>query len=205
MSVGRLKQGPWGWGYLHLLAINYPAEPTQYEARLASARIRKFLTTLDCPRCRGHAVQHLAQHPPPLTDTYALQVWVWKFHNIVNLRLQKPYFSYTQYQQLYADELARAAAEWAPVKTLSPAALLLRNLARTALLLRGAGPLMPPAAGRRAETKSPPHNRRPDALSRDPQPRDLGSNLMVGRAKALPLRTELQQIYSWHPVPALLS
>jgi hypothetical protein len=89
-------------------AINYPPNPTTVDARVAFRRIWTFVSRLPCAECRDHATRFVLQNPPNLASTYALQAWVWKFHNAVNLRLGKPLIPYEEYQRLYADEICWA-------------------------------------------------------------------------------------------------
>jgi mitochondrial FAD-linked sulfhydryl oxidase len=104
--------GPRGWNWLHLLAVNYPPEPAQEDMRRAFRRLVDFATHLPCAECRDHTLQYLAANSPDLADTYALQAWVWRFHNAVNARLGKRLFPYEEYQALYADEICWA--NWHP-------------------------------------------------------------------------------------------
>jgi hypothetical protein len=107
-NVPKTAWGPRGWHWLHVTAINYSQEPTLHDARETFNRIWRFVTQLPCVECRTHAVAYVREHPPNLKDTHALQSWVWRFHNAVNLRLKKPVFPFEAYQQLYSDEI-----EWA--------------------------------------------------------------------------------------------
>jgi FAD-linked sulfhydryl oxidase len=98
-----------GWRWLAVEAIWYPARPTLDEARTMFRRLWRFVSGLPCAECRGHATAYLAEHPPSLGSSEALQSWVWTFHNAVNRRLGKPHFSFARYRALYEDELRAAA------------------------------------------------------------------------------------------------
>ena len=100
--------GPRGWNWLHVLAISYPAAPTLEEGRVAFRRIWNFVNNLPCPECRYHATRYVFQHPPDLSGTYALQSWVWEFHNAVNRRLGKKEISYSEYLAVYSNEICWA-------------------------------------------------------------------------------------------------
>ena len=100
--------GPRAWDWLHTIACIYPVIPTSPDVRIASQRIWNFINHLPCAECRSHAVNYVRQTPPTLESTYALQSWVWSFHNYVNYRLGKPIVSYDEYQRLYADEICAA-------------------------------------------------------------------------------------------------
>lgn len=107
-ALPKREWGPRGWNWLHVTAINYPPSPTLTDARVAFRRIWTFVSHLPCAECRNHATRFVRQNPPNLASTYALQAWVWKFHNAVNLRLGNPLIPYEEYQRLYADEICWA-------------------------------------------------------------------------------------------------
>lgn len=107
-ALPKSSWGPRAWYWLHVTAINYPPSPTPVDARIAESRIWGFVTHLPCASCRDHATQFVRQRPPSLESTYALQAWVWRFHNAVNLRLGKPLIPYEEYLRLYADEICWA-------------------------------------------------------------------------------------------------
>jgi FAD-linked sulfhydryl oxidase len=107
-NVPKQEWGPRGWNWLHLVAINYPPEPSLPDARATFRRIWTFVTRLPCAECRRHASAFVLQHPPDLASTYTLQAWAWNFHNIVNVRLGKPAVSYEDYLRTYANDICRA-------------------------------------------------------------------------------------------------
>ncbi len=100
--------GPPRWRWLHNTAIEYPQRPTRAEAHTAFLHIWNFINQLPCKECRVHAIRYMMLHPPDLSSSRALQVWVWRFHNAVNYRLGKQEISYEGYQRLYVEELRRA-------------------------------------------------------------------------------------------------
>jgi FAD-linked sulfhydryl oxidase len=107
-NVPKGSWGPRGWNWLHILAINYPETATREDARVAFRRIWNFVTHLPCDDCRFHAVLFVRRRPPGLAGSVALQIWVWRFHNAVNARLDKRLVSYDEYLKRYADELCWA-------------------------------------------------------------------------------------------------
>ena len=50
-------------------------------------------------------------NPPRVERGEALQIWVWRFHNFVNHRLGKPFVPFNVYQEVYEDEMAKAARD----------------------------------------------------------------------------------------------
>lgn len=101
--------GPQGWNWAHNLAISYPANPSLADARVAHLRLMNFISNLPCAECRYHATCYVANNPPALASSLTFQSWFWRFHNAVNLRLGKPFYSYDRYLEDYADEIRAAA------------------------------------------------------------------------------------------------
>lgn len=100
--------GPKGWRWLHIMAIEYPAEPTARDKSRAAGRIQNFLRNLPCVLCRTHAKEYYKKYPPSFGSSHQLQCWVWRFHNSVNRRLGKPLLYYKDYLKLYMSELCWA-------------------------------------------------------------------------------------------------
>ena len=92
--------GPRGWAWIHRVAIDYPQIPTTENARITFRRIWSFVSNLPCAECKNHATSYVLQHPPTLASTNTLQEWVWRFHNLTNRRLGKPFTSYENYRRL---------------------------------------------------------------------------------------------------------
>ena len=100
--------GPLAWHWLHTQAINFPASPTKLDQVAMFARFWSFVQTLPCPECRAHATAYAREFPPDFSGSAGFQTWVWLFHNAVNYRLGKKYFTAEAYQETYREELARS-------------------------------------------------------------------------------------------------
>jgi len=60
-------------------------------------------TTVDhfkCDVCRGHAIQYLNKNPPELNANHLFE-WTIDFHNDVNIRNDKPTWSYAKAYKYY--------------------------------------------------------------------------------------------------------
>lgn len=90
--------GPAGWQWLHDLARRYPVHAVHEDRELAHTRIYNFLSSLECPECKFHALEYFAKKPPNLSGRSALVYWTWEFHNDVNKRLGKKLFPYSAVQ-----------------------------------------------------------------------------------------------------------
>ena len=100
--------GPPKWEELHLCAINYSRYPKKEDIIEKEHEIWKIINALPCQKCRGHAIEYIKFNPPYLRNSQRLQIWVWSFHNNVNQRLGKEYFSYPEYEKKYEKFTARA-------------------------------------------------------------------------------------------------
>jgi hypothetical protein len=108
-NAPKKKWGPMGWAWVHGAAIDYPLDPSPEEARATLRRVLSFAAHLPCGECRGHATEYIMKNPPNLSNTYAFQSWVWRFHNSVNLRLGKRAITYAEYVAFYSREIENAA------------------------------------------------------------------------------------------------
>ena len=100
--------GPMAWNYLHTLAIEYSADPTDEEARDIVNKIWDFVNNLPCSKCKVHAIEYIQRRSPAIVNTDALQIWAWEFHNHVNFMLQKTRIPYDEYLALYSSEICKA-------------------------------------------------------------------------------------------------
>ena len=97
--------GPLGWDWLHNLSICYKKYPSQNEAYEAYIKIKNFIENLPCPTCKTHAIQYIKQNPINLTSNKNFQLWVWNFHNSVNIATNKIPFTKMQYNKKYRQQL----------------------------------------------------------------------------------------------------
>ena len=96
--------GPRAWYWAHIFAINYSGADADGQLN----RLMAFIRSLPCNNCSTHGLQYLRENPPDMSSSASLQLWMWNFHNDVNRRLKKPYVSFDEYQQKYADEICWA-------------------------------------------------------------------------------------------------
>ena len=86
--------GPLGWMTLHSVSLIYPEEPTQAEKVIASRFLDLFADTISCNACKVHfktimtIYKHL--HPDFLNSRQNFAIFVFRAHNTVNKRLDKP-------------------------------------------------------------------------------------------------------------------
>lgn len=93
-GVSPKKWGPCTWGFLHFVAMGYPAEPTpgdqiQYRSFFVDA----LPCVLPCKACRENLKRHITHAPPDAAlreGRDALFAWTVRLHNIVNRETGKP-------------------------------------------------------------------------------------------------------------------
>ncbi len=108
---GTVPKGIWGppyWYALHMMAIAYPQDPTRRQALAATRQLLLLIERLPCAGCRTHAMSYVRTHPMRQANSYAFQLWAFRFHNATNRRLAKPQLSYDEYRGEYSRELAAA-------------------------------------------------------------------------------------------------
>ena len=86
--------GPLGWMTLHSISLIYPQEPTAMEKYIASRFLDLFGETITCNECKSH-FKHMYSlyksiHPEFLNSRQDFALFVFRAHNTVNIRLDKP-------------------------------------------------------------------------------------------------------------------
>jgi len=98
--------GPLGWDWLHNLAICYPRRPTENDQHFHYLKIKKFIESLPCIKCRQHAIYYIKNiNPIDLLSNQRFQFWVFHFHNHVNALKNKKIFSLNDYNKKYRTHL----------------------------------------------------------------------------------------------------
>jgi hypothetical protein len=99
-----MSKQEWGnstWFLFHGLATKIkPEYPEEYK-KLLSLFI-KTCNHLPCPDCKMHAVEtNNSANLNKINSNAALKDYLWQFHNRVNKRLNKPFFSMEQHNSMY--------------------------------------------------------------------------------------------------------
>jgi len=86
--------GPLGWMTLHSVSLIYPENPSREEQQIASRFLEVFAETISCPSCRNHFRSmyaiYLTIYPGFLNSRQSFATFVFRAHNTVNKRLDKP-------------------------------------------------------------------------------------------------------------------
>jgi len=88
------RWGPLGWMTLHSVSLIYPETPTLEEKMIATRFIQLFADCISCPACNAHFKSMLElyklAHPDYLSSRQKFAMFVFRAHNTVNARLDKP-------------------------------------------------------------------------------------------------------------------
>lgn len=107
------KQMKWGsitWCFFHTLAEQIHPIQYQNEKHTIMSLIRYICSGLPCPDCSAHATQYMLTRAVP-PDKESFKRMMSNFHNEVNSRTGKPYFTedkLTQYKSLSLTEVFHA-------------------------------------------------------------------------------------------------
>lgn len=90
--------GPKLWIVLH--GIGAYAGKSMIQTRKDEERELKWLidhleTIVPCIECRDHIIRYRKEHPLP-SHAAEYGYWIWKFHEAVNVRLEKPSISWSE-------------------------------------------------------------------------------------------------------------
>jgi len=86
--------GPMGWITLHSVSLNYPEAPNTGEQYIAKRFLELFAETISCPSCKNHfktmLTMYQSMYPNYLASRQSFALFVFRAHNTVNKRLDKP-------------------------------------------------------------------------------------------------------------------
>jgi hypothetical protein len=102
--------GPITWTLFHVLIEKTKEDSMPYIKHILIHIITIICKALPCPTCREHASTLLEKykHYQVLTSKTQLKNWLLGFHNVVNKKLNKPEFTYSQleyYKRFHLNEL----------------------------------------------------------------------------------------------------
>ena len=86
--------GPLGWMTLHSISLNYPDTPSELDKYIAKRFLALFADTISCNACKSHFktmwTLYSSVHPNYLESKQQFALFVFRAHNTVNKRLDKP-------------------------------------------------------------------------------------------------------------------
>lgn len=95
--------GPLFWYMIHLVAFNYPVNPTAKNKKHVILFYELIYKLLPCPICQKHYLKWLQTYPVKLFvgTRKHLALWTVRFHNNVNKRKNKEIISHPEACKLY--------------------------------------------------------------------------------------------------------
>ena len=96
-KIGPEFWGPPAWKFLHIVALAYPDNPTEYEKQSYKNFYTVIKDILPCKLCGEHYSQHLINHPLNdiiLSSRENLVKWTIDIHNEVNKLNNKTVYGY---------------------------------------------------------------------------------------------------------------
>ena len=97
--------GPPAWTFLHSVTLNFPENPTSSDRENFRIFFDSMKNILPCEKCKEHYKLNLIENPIRLESREELVKWLMELHNKVNVKNNKPVFSYEKfidyYSQLY--------------------------------------------------------------------------------------------------------
>ena len=130
----------WGnatWFLFHGLATKIkPEYPNEYKNILQY--FIKICQVLPCPDCKMHAsMTNKKANLHVINSNAKLKDYLWQFHNKVNTRINKPYFSLEEHDNLYNSVRINMIIEpfFYAMSLKVPAALMMESLQRQRVLI----------------------------------------------------------------------
>ena len=96
----------WGshaWLFLHTITLNYPDNPTKFDMDNYKKFFENLGEVIPCEVCKAHYKKNIKMHPIQLESKEALAKWLHHIHNLVNIKNDKPEYSYDQFIEKYSD------------------------------------------------------------------------------------------------------
>ena len=97
--------GPKLWEVMHTFSFAYPISPNYKQKESAIKFFSSIGHLIPCTHCSQHCLEYTHRNPPNVDNKQSLIDWVYNFHNEVNVRLGKPYYSKQELKNKY-DEVA---------------------------------------------------------------------------------------------------
>jgi hypothetical protein len=106
----RKNIGPGTWNVIHTLSFH---ARTKEEQQAFIKTMKTICKHFPCKVCRGHCKTYIKEHPmEPFinaklanNEKIGLFLWSWRFHNAVNVRLEKPTVSWEEAYRMYNTDI----------------------------------------------------------------------------------------------------
>ncbi len=94
--------GPPTWQLLHCMALKVKETITLPQLQELKHMIERIVSNLPCPICSSHATSYFkTNHFQRIQTIQQLQLFLFLFHNSVNVRIKKPLITYEEHLLIY--------------------------------------------------------------------------------------------------------
>lgn len=106
-GIAMSQWAPATWSSMYAVAYTFPENPTDAQRLAYNQWFTLFKDVLPCKNCQEHFAQVLRENPVDTRSRESLTRWLVKAHNIVNVSLGKPTFTYAESLQRNVPPSAR--------------------------------------------------------------------------------------------------
>ncbi len=127
MGLGPDVWGPYGWKFIHFVALGYPKNPTEEDKLNYKTFFMLIPSILPCSICSAHFADNLLKYPITddiLTDRIKLFNWSVDMHNEVNIINEKKRIDYDTALKLIVNNFKESHIE---THTETPNKVLIEN------------------------------------------------------------------------------
>ncbi len=89
------------WDELHKYTININEPKNINDRKKINSDILKLIYKTNCQICIKHSIEYIDKNPISNTSKMPLIIWMFNFHNNVNIMLNKKIFSFSDFQVKY--------------------------------------------------------------------------------------------------------
>jgi hypothetical protein len=95
-GIAMSQWAPATWSSMYAVAYTFPENPTDAQRLAYNQWFTLFKEVLPCRICKEHFAELLKHNPVDTRSRETLTQWLVKAHNVVNVSLGKPTFSYEE-------------------------------------------------------------------------------------------------------------
>lgn len=102
-----MRKSEWGpitWKIIHCLSIKSNPNLSQDQFNDIKNIISRIVSNLPCPYCTSHAIEYFAKNNyKSVKNIKELTLYLFNFHNNVNIRINKPTITLEEHNKIYTD------------------------------------------------------------------------------------------------------
>jgi hypothetical protein len=102
-----MRKSEWGpitWKLIHCISIKANPNLSQEQFNELKNIISRIVSNLPCPYCTSHAIDYLSRtNYKSIRNINDLTLYLFNFHNNVNIRLNKPIITFEEHNTIYTN------------------------------------------------------------------------------------------------------